>query len=198
MRAQPKVSDALLFGLDRPVTVRGCDCPGCSAAGDYRAPKSRDQLTEYYWFCLDHVKDYNLNWDYFAGMNESAIEDHIRADSCWQRETWPLGGGMRAWKQREQKVKDKVAEEFFTDGMADAPEAAPHRHHIPAHVVAALAMLELRPPADFTQIKAQYKILVKRHHPDANGGSKAAEAKLKEINLAFTTLRKIYELVEVG
>lgn len=192
MRYQTKVSDALLFGLDRPVRTRGCDCPGCGGSGEYRAPKSRDKLNDYYWFCLDHVREYNLNWDYFAGMNESAIEAHIRQDSCWQRETWPLGG-LRAAKQREADLKDKVEREFFSGEGPEAPPADPLRNYIPASVVAALTVLELKPPIDFVRIKAQYKTLVKRHHPDANGGSKEAEDRIKAINEAFTTLRKIYE-----
>lgn len=188
MRYETKVSDARLFGLDRPVKTRACDCPGCEGVGEYRAPKSRDQLRDYYWFCLDHVREYNAKWDYHAGLSESAIEAQIKAASCWERDTWPLGG----WRRREAEVKQRVAEEFFADGD-EAPMENPMRHHIPAAVIAALAVLELKPPVDFGQIKLQYKILVKRHHPDANGGSKEAEARLKDINQAFTSLRKVYE-----
>jgi hypothetical protein len=187
MRYEPKVSDALLFGLNRPVKTRACDCAGCSGSGEYRAPKSRDKLNEYFWFCLDHVRVYNLNWDYYAGMSEAAIEEHVREDYCWQRETWPMGSG----KQREDSLKEKTRE-FFSD-EAPEPRVNPMRNFIPAAVIAALAVLELKPPIEFPRIKAHYKILVKRHHPDANGGSKDAEAKLKDINLAFTTLRKAYE-----
>ncbi|MFO1060844.1 MAG: DnaJ domain-containing protein, partial [Dongiaceae bacterium] len=35
----------------------------------------------------------------------------------------------------------------------------------------------------------RYKSLVKRLHPDANGGDKAAEERLKHINLAYSTLK---------
>ena len=68
-----------------------CDHPDCLAEGRFRAPKSRHRLNEYYWFCLDHVRDYNRSWDYYAGMAPGEIEDHIREDTVWQRPSWPMG-----------------------------------------------------------------------------------------------------------
>lgn len=190
MRYETKIRDEKFFGLDRPVKTRGCDCPGCTGQGEYRAPKSRQQLGEYYWFCLGHVREYNLNWDYYAGMNESEIEAHIRNDVCWQRETWPLGN----WRQREAAAREKVAEEFFGEPAGEPfPANGNKRHHVPVAVIEALAVLELQAPVDFTRVKVQYKKLVKRHHPDANGGCPVAEARFKDINQAFTTLRRIYD-----
>lgn len=173
-----------IFLTDRPVKLRGCDCPGCGQAGDYRAPKSRDHLTDYYWFCLDHVRDYNKQWDYFAGMSVDDIEHHVRKATVWERPTWPLGG-MRA---REQQIRDTVMNEFFSDGT-DAP---PPPQPMPKNERDALAVLELTPPITFAAIKAQYRLLVKRHHPDANGGSAVSEEKFKNINQAFTTLKELY------
>lgn len=172
--------------LDRPVPTRGCDCPGCSEAGHYRAPKSRAHLTEYYFFCLDHVREYNRSWDYFAGMSAAEIEEHIRRATVWERPTWPLG----EWKMREQTLHEEVMREFFSGDTGAAKEAPPP---MAKNERDALAVLELHPPVDFTAIKAQYRILVKRHHPDANGGSFEAEEKFKIINQAFATLRAIYE-----
>src|SRR5262245_32856337 len=70
---------------------RVCEAPGCFLAGDYRAPRARDRLTEYRWFCLQHVREYNSKWDYFAGLGADEIEAHIRADTTWRRPVWPLG-----------------------------------------------------------------------------------------------------------
>jgi DnaJ-class molecular chaperone len=53
----------------------------------------------------------------------------------------------------------------------------------------ALEVLELSWPVSQTNLKARYKELVKRHHPDANGGNRTAEEKFKEINAAYSTLR---------
>ncbi|MDX2028367.1 MAG: J domain-containing protein [Alphaproteobacteria bacterium] len=169
---------------DRPVKLRGCNSPGCAGVGDYRAPKNRD-LTEYYWFCLEHVREYNSQWDYFAGMSSAEIESHIRKAAVWDRPSWPLG----AAKVQEQNLRDHVMREFFgEDGPSQA--AAPPMSKVERD---ALDALELKPPVNFAMVKTQYRALVKRHHPDANGGSREAEEKFKNINQAFAVLKSLYE-----
>ena len=172
---------------DRPVRLRACDCAGCTEAGDYRAPRSRAHLNEYYWFCLDHVREYNRQWDYFSGMNSAEIEEQIRSATVWDRPSWPMGD----WGAREQKLRDEVMREFFSDGDSTATRSPP-APPMPVAEREALMLLELTPPVSFAAIKAQYRTLVKRHHPDANGGSRDAEEKFKNINHAFTLLKQIY------
>lgn len=185
----PPLEDAYFVTSDRPVKIRNCECPGCGQAGDYRAPKSRDHLNEYYWFCLDHVRDYNRQWDYFSGMSGGEIEAHIRSASVWDRPSWPLGGA----RVREQDVYDHVMREFFTEDTAAPPPPGPP---MPKSERDALAILELTPPVAFAEIKTQYRLLVKRHHPDANGGSAISEEKFKNINQAFAVLKQIYAAEE--
>src|SRR5215470_19470132 len=71
--------------------VRPCDHAGCVAGGDHRAPKSRLDLHDYYWFCLEHVRAYNSAWNYYAGMSDREVEAEIRSDTVWQRPSWRLG-----------------------------------------------------------------------------------------------------------
>src|SRR6266852_5034488 len=71
--------------------LRPCDHPGCAAAGDFRAPRSKSELDAFYWFCLAHVRAYNAAWNYYAGMSEAEIEAEIRSDTVWQRPSWRLG-----------------------------------------------------------------------------------------------------------
>ena len=52
----------------------------------------------------------------------------------------------------------------------------------------ALVILDLRPPVSVAIVKTRYKELVKRHHPDANGGDKAAEERFKQISEAYRTV----------
>jgi len=162
--------------------TRRCDHPGCAGDGEYRAPKSRDRLTDYYWFCLDHVRAYNAAWDFYKGMSPEQIEEEIRRSTTWQRETWPLGAktGNRRFNFGihdpfgifdEDKVKEQNAR-----ARAETPEQA------------AMRVMELDGPLTLAILKARYKQLVKRHHPDVHGGDKAAEEKFKEINQAYTTL----------
>jgi len=165
--------------------LRPCDHPGCAAAGDYRAPRSKSELDTFYWFCLDHVRAYNAAWNYYAGMSEAEIEAEIRSDTVWQRPTWPLGSRLGA--RFEPRWRD--------DGLFDIddPGQRPRERKRPLTAEEeALVVFELTPPLTFSRLKARYKELVKRHHPDSHGGDKAAEEKLKVINQAYATLKASY------
>lgn len=158
--------------------------PDCDAMGEYRAPKSRRNLTEYWWFCLEHVRAYNATWDYYKGMSPGEIEAELRKDTAWQRPTWPLGGlGQAAWE--EEAVRDPL--HILAAGRARTKFRAPGE--TPAELREPLATLGLSWPVTMVALKTRYKELAKRHHPDANGGDRAAEERLKTINLAYATLR---------
>src|SRR3984885_11390641 len=79
------------YAPDPDAPGRPCDYAGCTAAGEYRAPKSRSSLNDYWWFCLEHVRAYNATWDFYKGMTPGQIEAQMREDTGWQRPTWPLG-----------------------------------------------------------------------------------------------------------
>jgi DnaJ-domain-containing protein 1 len=176
--------------------ARLCDHPGCEAGGDFRAPRSRLELDTYYWFCLDHVRSYNSAWNYYAGMSEREIEAEIRRDTVWQRPSWKLG--QRHGPAYEARIRDP----FDLYGGKDRKPGAEHRRAGTAGADAstrvasareqALAVFDLDPPLTQTGLKARYKVLVKLHHPDAHGGDKEAEEKLKIINQAYTTLKASY------
>ena len=89
-KTYPKLSELEGFRRKAEAVYRHCEHPGCEMPGEHRAPKDRS-LSDYWWFCLDHVRDYNRAWNYYAGMSEPEIELHLRNDTCWQRPTWPLG-----------------------------------------------------------------------------------------------------------
>jgi hypothetical protein len=176
--------------------ARLCDHPGCEAGGEFRAPRSRIELDNYYWFCLDHVRAYNAAWNYYAGMSELEIEEHIRRDTVWQRPSWKLG--QRHGPAYEARVRDpfdlysgkdrKPGDGARRDRSAGADASA----RVASAREQALAVFDMDPPFTQTTLKARYKVLVKMHHPDAHGGDKAAEEKLKIINQAYTTLKASY------
>ena len=74
-----------IFEAAANAPMRSCDHPGCLGGGDFRAPKSRLDLHDYHWFCLEHVRAYNSAWNYYAGMSDAEIEAEIRHDTVWQR-----------------------------------------------------------------------------------------------------------------
>lgn len=157
---------------------RFCDHPGCQEPGLHRAPKSRSALRDYFWFCLDHVREYNLSWNYYSGMSEKEVERERRGDTVWHRPTWPFSS-----RQQRDQIRDPFG--LFGDGAEHGPASSPMP---PTPEEQAMAALELSPPISLDSLKRRYKELVKRHHPDANGGDRAAEEKLKSINHAYDLL----------
>ncbi len=176
--------------------LRLCDHPGCIAGGDFRAPKSRLELHDYHWFCLEHVRAYNSAWNYYAGMSDAEIEAEIRHDTVWQRPSWRLGD------RHGPGYADRIHDAFGVfSGQSEGARERGRRHgdngrdqvrRVLSAREQALAVFEMEPPFTLVRLKARYKTLVKLHHPDAHGGDKAAEEKLKIINQAYATLKACY------
>ena len=166
--------------------VPRCEHPGCDAAGAFRAPRSRADLRNYFAFCLAHVRQYNLAWDYFADMTPEEIETQIRRDTVWERPTWRLGSAPGQANRTRDHMSDPLGVFGATHRRTDHDRPG---YHLSTQEERALALLQVEPPITKDRIKARYKALVKRHHPDANGGDKAAEERLKDINLAYSTLK---------
>lgn len=180
-----RLSRTRAYAPDPDAPGCGCDMAGCEAPGEYRAPKTRSSLREYWWFCLEHVREYNASWDYCKGMTPGEIEAHIRADTGWQRPTWPLGRGGGPYVDEDQLLRDPLG---ALDGAAAKASGRPARK-IPAELREPLSTFGLDWPTTLDQVKARYKELAKQHHPDANGGDRASEERLKTINLAYAELR---------
>ena len=181
--------DTALAAASEPA-VRLCDHPGCAEGGDFRAPKSRLELDRYYWFCIEHVRAYNAAWNYYAGMSETEIEAEIRSDTVWHRPSWRLGD--RRPPGYAARMRDFAG--VFPDGAGGGRgghSSDPARRALSAREQA-LAVFDIEPPFTPVRLKARYKTLVKLHHPDAHGGDKAAEEKLKIINQAYATLKAGY------
>lgn len=151
---------------------RICEWPSCDSDGEYRAPRSRSELRQFRWFCLDHVRAYNQSWNFFSGLNEAQIEEVRRRDTVWDRPSWPLGAGPSVNR--------------FEDPLGLVGTMGKARPHTPRD--AALAQLGLDQFASIENIKARYKLLAKKHHPDANGGSKNSEKKFVAIQEAYNFL----------
>lgn len=165
--------------------------PGCLEPAGYRAPRSRQTLNEYFWFCLEHVREYNARWDFYKGMTPGQIEAHLRADVSWNRPSWRLGhlGGPGGFD--EDQVLDPLG---LLRGTAEARVRSKKRAFEtdlrPEALREPLATLGLGWPVSLAEVKSRYKVLARKHHPDANGGDRAAEERLKTINVAYTALRR--------
>lgn len=183
-----------------------CEMDGCCEKGEYKAPKHRG-LNDYYHFCLDHVRDYNKAWNYFSGMNDEEVQEHLLKSLHGFRPTWKYGvnGGPT------EALRDKIWQTYhFTD---DAPPKD-HEHHQDRYSqdsysarqdqgisafspeFQALAIMGLAPPVTPQAIKTRYKELAKKHHPDLNKGCNQSEELLKQINMAYTILKAAFEKFE--
>jgi DnaJ domain len=169
---------------------RPCEAPGCTAAGEYRAPKSRSRLREYQWFCLPHVREYNAAWDYYKGMNEAQIEAHLRNDTSWQRPTWPLGRLGGSSRFSDDWLRDPLGMLNDTPLHQRRGQRPEEKKGPPPELRAALDVLGLDWPVDQLALRARYKELAKRFHPDANGGDRESEERLKDVNRAYSLLRQ--------
>lgn len=185
----------------REVAIRrNCEITGCPHLGEFRAPKSRYDLQHYYWFCLDHVREYNQNWDFFKGMNRVEIEHHMYKTMVWDRPSWKTTEAGDYEQNLRQKIYSHFTrEDIFGDfninnnDREEATEARVDVGSIPHPTLEALAVMEMKPPVSWPGIKARYKALAKKHHPDTNQGDPAAEETFKKISLAYHILKLSYQ-----
>jgi len=175
-----------------------CQWPKCKAPATHRAPKGRLRASEYWQFCLEHVREYNNSYNFFAGMSEDAVAQYQKEAITGHRPTWKMGsiGGKRARRPARQfRNSDWPADDPFSlfgeMGARGAGHArpAPEGRRIFNAQRRALDVLGLEADAKRADIKTRFKILVKRHHPDANGGDRGSEARLREIIAAYNYLK---------
>ena len=168
-----------------------CDDLNCKNIGEYRAPKSRSKLNEYYFFCLQHVTAYNKSWDFYKGLSANEIELSMRKDTVWDRPSWPFKGSPNKVMDQIKEFlvndyslfeKEKEIQDFLKNKMID--ENLTNQEH------QSLNVLKLKMPISVDEIKKKYKKLVKIFHPDVNGNNKNAEKKFKEITEAYKILLK--------
>ena len=178
-----------------------CQWRGCSAPGSHRAPKGRGKDGEYYHFCLDHVRQYNASYNYFDGMSDAEVSDFQKDAMTGHRPTWKMGanspaqgadaGTAGAARSSKEGAKPNDPHGFFAWRARKArEEPVERRRQLRPLERKSLEALHLAQTASKDQIKARFKELVKRHHPDANGGDKRSEDKLREIIQAYNYLKQ--------
>jgi hypothetical protein len=178
--------------IEPKAAARPCDAKDCPNPGDCRVPKSRENLGEYFWYCSAHARAHNENWDFFRGMDNADIAKFREEAILGHRPTWPLG--KRAAKARTgTRTQDPIHDShaLFEDEANGSP-TGPRRPERQLTRLQATAMdtMQLAHNATLIEIKARYKELVKRFHPDANGGDRGAEERLKQVIKAYGVLRQ--------
>ena len=175
---------------------QACEWRGCAQAGTHRAPKGRHADGQYYHFCLDHVREYNKSYNYFSGMDDDQTRAYQRDALTGHRPTWKMGVNAKAangaaWSDTDPQQAARARAEARAGRDRARPSSsgarAPKLKQLEAR---AFDTLGLPHQARDGEIKTRYKELVKRLHPDANGGDRSLEDRLREIINAYSLLKK--------
>ena len=165
-----------------------CDWNNCSEEGLYKAPKERDNSKNFRLLCLNHVKEFNKNWNYFSGMNDQQIIEFLRSDLTWHKPTQSFSSSDNffrvLWNNalKDESDKDKFKSEY----------SHMRQFKFDHKDIKAFGILGISVGLKWQKIQKKFKILVKKFHPDINAGNKKYEEKLKQITLAYTQLKNTY------
>lgn len=206
MKLDSKLFDRIRVKPDPAAAARPnaprCDWEGCAESGTHRAPKGRQREGQYFHFCLNHVKQYNQSYNYFAGMTDAAVAAFQKDSITGHRPTWSTG--VNAWSEagKARAGKSNVHPGLFGMGAdpfgiagemggAAGPRAPePARRPLTGPERRAFETLDLPETATKDEIRARYKLLVKRNHPDAHGGDRSMEERLRHIIQAHDVLKR--------
>lgn len=201
MKPYPKYFDKIRIRPDKDAELKSrapaCQWDGCKEAGTHRAPVGRLKEGEYFRFCFDHVREYNKGFNYFSGVPDSEIARFQKEALTGHRPTWTMGvnGAARfspdVAQQRSGRAgyHNRIRDPFNLFGDQKARQAPRERKAKPLEAKA-LETLGLDQRASATDIKARYKELVKRHHPDANGGDRGSEERFRDVLQAYRILKQ--------
>ncbi len=200
MKLDSKWFDSIRIARERPSPAREeepvCEAPGCNRPATHRAPKGRRREGQYFRFCLDHVRDYNRSYNWFEGMSDEDMAAWMASRTTGHRPTWSMASNGHGHGRTGGGHEFGFKADFFIDpfdlfaGSGNgASTATPERRRVGNAERRSLDALGLDETASGAEIKARYKELVKRHHPDANGGDRSKEGRLRQIIEAYATLK---------
>jgi DnaJ-domain-containing protein 1 len=188
VRVKPLVREALRQDVPR------CQHSGCSEAGEFRAPAGRVREGQYFCFCLDHVREYNAAYNYFDGMSAEAMALFLRESVVGHRPTWAMGARRAAGNYRAEWAAASCMGDMQGRSRPNFESESCEKPQKPRFGVTALKALDklgLDESVDMAAIKARYKDLVKRLHPDSNAGDRSNEDRLREIIRAYNYLKSV-------
>ena len=168
---------------------KGCDFPGCKEKGAYRAPKHPDILDQFFWFCRDHVREYNLKWNFFGTATDEEFQKLLEKDRLWERETKPFSrkDDGNAWHRLGVDDPHALLGDNSTRNPAKPTSNATRK--LPPTERKAIEILDVRDTWTKTEIRKAYKSLVKDLHPDMNGGDRSDEDRLQEVVWAWDQIK---------
>ena len=171
-----------------------CSHPGCAAPGEFRAPAGDgrrpdfDGPGDWCWLCLDHVRDFNLSYNYFSGMSTEEIEAAQTPYGGWERQTRAFsanGSPPPKWADFHDPL-DAIGARFR---RAPDRAAAGGERALSGQDRKNLRIMGLGTDADRRRLRQRYAELLRRYHPDHNGGNRGHEKALQAVIQAYTQLK---------
>ena len=165
-----------------------CNWNNCKEVGEYKAPVEKDNSRKYRMLCLEHVKEFNKNWNYFSGMNDDQVINFLKSDMTWHKPTLSFSSSDNFFKVLwNNALKDEIENDKFKSDFNHMRQFKFDHKDIKAFEILGISV-----GLKWQKIQKKFKILVKKYHPDINAGNKKYEEKLKQITLAYTQLKKTY------
>ena len=202
MKAYPKYFEKIRVRPEKDAELKSrspiCQWDGCNEAGTHRAPVGRLKEGEYFHFCFDHVREYNKGFNYFSGVPDTEIARFQKEAMTGHRPTWKMGVAGASTRSSPDFAQQRSGRAGYYNRMRDPfdlfkgpkdPREARERKAKPLEAKA-LETLGLDTKATGKDIKARYKELVKRHHPDANGGDRGSEDRFRDVLQAYRVLKQ--------
>ena len=172
-----------------------CAHPGCPESGEFRAPDlygragSPNGPGDYQFLCLDHVREFNARYDWFTGMSTEEIMAAQSAMHVWASETRafrPTAGvdSPPKWADFHDPLEALAAR--YKERM---PADGANGHMFSSEDRRALKTLGLGDNVDRRALRSAYSKLVRKFHPDKNGGNRSYEKALQDVIAAYTQLK---------
>ena len=182
------------------IKAPACQWDGCEKPGVHRAPVGRNAEGQFFMFCFEHVKDYNKGYNYFSGLSDSEIARYQKEAITGHRPTWtvgvnktagdsPLHSTLRSGSAGATNARIRDPFGFTGQGRSGGPRYAQSRK-LKTLEQKAFDTLGLSANAKQEEIKKSYKELVKKHHPDANGGDRGSEERFRAVIQAYQLLKQ--------
>ncbi len=168
---------------------RVCEHPECEERGLYRAPRSPDSLDDYLWFCKEHVREYNLKWNFFSNATEEELRDQQDRDRVWERETKPFARNPEEAKAWARLGIDDPHQVLGEKATRNPGKSITGTRRLPPKERRALEILEAKDHWTKAEVRKSYKALIKVLHPDLNGGDRSQEELLQQVVWAWEQIK---------
>lgn len=165
-----------------------CDWNNCLEEGSYKAPIEKDNSKKYRILCLNHVREFNKNWNYFEGMNDDQIYEFLKSDMTWHKPTQSFSSSDNFFKILWNNALKDELNKYKINGQLDHMNQFKFNNND----IKAFSILGVSVGIKWERVQEKFKKLVKKFHPDMNSGNKKYEDKLKVITLAYTQLKNTY------